>query len=275
MASAVAEELKGWLTKDKKGGGRTFTTSETKRRRAGADTRRGSDGRAAVSARDDDAAGARPRIGGDAAVPRPRIVSSEPSTGRRATGLAGEATDPSPPRPRRRRTSQTRPDAVARAGTSASRTSRPTTWPSAPRRAAVERCLRAPRGAGVVLTIPSKLFARNSRGYIKPDAGAKKTSSPELALCYYKNASAAEPRGWMFLKDVQAVREAGPKCFVVEHPSRSYLAPSGPGFVCRQEDMPTPQDSKSKTYGRKRKDARAGTSSTRRPRPSTRAGSRG
>lgn len=44
-----------------------------------------------------------------------------------------------------------------------------------------------------------------------------------LVLCYFKHKSTREPHGWMFLKDVTNVREVTPKCFVVEHPSRSYV----------------------------------------------------
>ena len=59
---------------------------------------------------------------------------------------------------------------------------------------------------------------------ITPDPGSKRSGGPaKMALCYYKSDRDREPRGWMFLRDITAVREAGPKCFVVEHPSRSYV----------------------------------------------------
>ncbi|KAH8049229.1 tudor domain-containing protein [Aureococcus anophagefferens] len=59
---------------------------------------------------------------------------------------------------------------------------------------------------------------------ITPDPGSKRSGGPaKMALCYYKSDRDREPRGWMFLRDITAIREAGPKCFVVEHPSRSYV----------------------------------------------------
>ena len=47
----------------------------------------------------------------------------------------------------------------------------------------------------------------------------------ELALCYFKNQSTKEPRGWVFLRDVTRVykdsNDDGSPVMVVVHPSRT------------------------------------------------------
>jgi len=68
------------------------------------------------------------------------------------------------------------------------------------------------------------LLNRSQKRFFRVEEIAAQTgAAPRLALCYYRRENDAEPRGWLFLGDVEAVRDAGPALFVVEHPSRSYV----------------------------------------------------
>ena len=68
------------------------------------------------------------------------------------------------------------------------------------------------------------LLNRSQKRFFRvEEIAAQKGDAPRLALCYYRRENDAEPRGWLFLGDVEAVRDAGPALFVVEHPSRSYV----------------------------------------------------
>ena len=69
----------------------------------------------------------------------------------------------------------------------------------------------------------SLLVRTQKRFFRVEEIAPQRGDEPRLALCYYRREADAEPRGWLFLGDVEAVRDAGPALFVVEHPSRSYV----------------------------------------------------
>ena len=69
----------------------------------------------------------------------------------------------------------------------------------------------------------SLLVRTQKRFFRVEEIAPERGDEPRLALCYYRREADAEPRGWLFLGDVEAVRDAGPALFVVEHPSRSYV----------------------------------------------------
>lgn len=52
---------------------------------------------------------------------------------------------------------------------------------------------------------------------------AAREAPSSRVLCYYKHKSEKEPHGWLFLKDVTTIRVVTPTCFVLEHPTRSYV----------------------------------------------------
>ena len=67
----------------------------------------------------------------------------------------------------------------------------------------------------------SLLVRTQKRFFRVEEIAPQRGDEPRLALCYYRREADAEPRGWLFLGDVEAVRDAGPALFVVEHPSRT------------------------------------------------------
>lgn len=53
--------------------------------------------------------------------------------------------------------------------------------------------------------------------------GSSKGSDGELAMCYYKSQTSSEPCGWIFLSDIEAVKQDPISCWLtICHPSRTY-----------------------------------------------------